>query len=126
MGGRHGLLPWELRPCTAGLLALGLSIFLWSTASRLNLYHDHLNHSAREHAARLWEDTRGSRTVVDVLRKVNPERTPRSPILSAAMHQMFLVNLGLVEQYFPRLPLLAPVAPFQPSRAPPLRSFCLA
>lgn len=126
MGGRQGLLPWKLRPCAAGLLALGLSVFLWSTASKLNLYHVHLNHTARESAARLWEDTRSPRTVVDVLRKVNTERTPSSSILSAASHQIFLVKLGPVEQYFPRLPLLAPVIPFLPSRAPPLRRFCLA
>lgn len=124
--GRHGLLSWKLQPYKLGFLALGLAIFLWGTAYKLSLYQVHWDHTVRVSAARLWEDTRSTRTVVDVLRKVNTERAPSSSILSAARQQMFLVNLGLVQQYSPRLPLLAPVVPFHPSRAPPLRRFCLA
>lgn len=124
--GRLGLLPWKLQPGRLGFLALGLAIFLWGTAYKLSLYQVHQDHTVRVSAARLWEDTRSTRTVIDELRKGRTELTPGFSVLSAAGHRMNLVDLGLVEKSVPRLPFLAPVFPILPSRAPPLRSFCLA
>ncbi|MGB8097675.1 MAG: hypothetical protein WCF17_11000 [Terracidiphilus sp.] len=124
--GRQGLLPWNLRPCALGFLALAFAIFLWGTAYKLSLYHVYPNHSVRVSEVRMWLETRSARTVTDVLRRVSIERPPGPSNLSAAGHQMYLVNLGPVEQNPLQLPLLGPVVPFIPARSPPPRRFCLA
>jgi len=124
--GRHDLLTWKLRPCTVGFLTLAFTVFLWTTAYKLSLYHVNRDHCARVSAARLWLDPRSARTQGSALGRVTTERRPNPSNLSAFGHQMHLVDLGPMEQALPRLPFPASIVPLVPSRAPPARRFCLA
>lgn len=117
----------RIRPGALGLVALALSILVWSSASKLSRYHVHTDPSIRTASAKLWLDTRASRSLTDVLRKVATiEPPPVALNLSATVPHMIQVDLGPVEQVPSRLPSLAPIVSLLPSRAPPMRRFCLA
>lgn len=123
--GRRTLPGWKFRPYAVGLIALALSIFLWSSAYKFSRLEVHQKHSARVYMAKMWLETRSTRAA-DIARRVFAERPPNPSHLSVFHRQGALANLGSVEINLPRLPSLGPVVTLLPSRAPPLRRFCLA
>lgn len=109
-----------------GLLFLALSILLSGSAYKLSLYRVHSDPVTRVSIAKLWLETRSTRAVTDVLRRVKVEWPPVAAHGFAARQHTVLVDLG-PRQHDPRE--IQPQTYFvslPPSRSPPQPRLCLA
>lgn len=116
----------RIRPCSLGLIALAVAVFLWGFGYKLSLYHVHPNPFSHISQAKLWIEPRNARTVAGVMQKAKAEPAPCADSLAVTTPAAGLCDAGRAE-------IAAPGAPSQPvsgsplpSRSPPAARFFLA
>jgi hypothetical protein len=105
-----------LRPCSLGLIALALCVFLWGYGYKLSLYHAHRNPVSRASVAKLWVESKSGRNL-QILARAYALAVPDAP--RATGHQLPLREVG--RTFLPATPrsLGAVLDSLLPSRAPP-------